>query len=49
MKIAVFSDVHGNLKARKRVLTDSDTELEGASYLLIEADENGIGYEHISI
>ena len=58
MKIAVFSDVHGNLRALKAVLEQIHEKnvvsvlalgLEGASYLLIEDNEDTVCFEHIDI
>lgn len=42
MKIVVFTDIHGNLKAL-------EAGLEGASYLLIDVSEDSINYKRINL
>lgn len=54
MRIAVFSDIHGNLQALKstleqKVVSVSASGLDDPSYLLIEASEDELRYEHMNI
>lgn len=46
--LAVVGHSHQNF-VKGKVVSVSATGLEGASYLLIEANENGVTFEHISI
>ena len=46
--LAVIGHCHRNL-VKGNVVSVSASELEGVSYLLIEANENTVDFEHISI